>query len=149
MSTKNGHTFELRVFPRGKTAYGIALYEHRAGGSSTSTEPVLDKIVQVWGDPLRSIIDTVLAALRHSGHRPTELRPNRQAPFDLLDEDAVRLGLLLLAVKPLRKHSRIDAITQRIREMEPEEIYYWYSKSTSPKDGRRAQKALRILIAQE
>lgn len=147
MSAKNGHTFELRVFPQGKAAYGVALFEHRAQGAGT--EPAFDKIVQVWGDPLRAIIESVLSALRKSGYRPTDLRPNREAPFDLNDEEAVRLGLLLLAVKPLRKHSRIDAITQRIREMEPEEIYYWYSKSTSTTDGRRAQKALRVLIAHE
>jgi hypothetical protein len=147
MSKKSGTPFQLRVFPQGASAYGVALYEHRAQGDDE--EPGFDKVVQVWGDPLRAIIDSVLGALRKCGYRPSELRPNREAPFDLQEEEAVRLGLLLLAVKPLRKHSRIDAITQRIREMETEEIYYWYSKSTSPTGGQRAQKALRILIAHE
>lgn len=147
MSKNNGHTFELRVAPHGRDAYSIALYEHRPQGKQAG--PEFDKVVQVWGDPLRAVIESVLTAIRRSGYRPSDLRPNRQAPFDLQDDEAVRLGLLLLAVKPLRKHSRIDAITQRLREMEPEEIYYWYSKSTSPADGRRAQRALRVLIAQE
>jgi hypothetical protein len=147
MSKNSNHTFELRVFPQGSSAYGVALFEHRAQGAGE--KPAFDKIVQVWGDPLRAVIESVLTAIRRSGYRPTDLRPNRQVPFDLKDDEAVRLGLLLLAVKPLRKHSRIDAITQRLREMEPEEIYYWYSKSTSQTDGRRAQKALRVLIAQE
>lgn len=139
--------YQLRVFPQGQSAYGVALYEHRP--QAAGEPPSLDKIVQVWGDPLRAVIESVLAAVKRSGYRPSDLRPSRQAPFDLREEEAVRLGLLLLAVKPLRKHSRIDAITQRLREMEPEEVYYWYSKSTSSADGRRAQKALRVLIAHE
>jgi len=77
------------------------------------------------------------------------LQRGRKAPFRLSEEDGVRLGLLFLAVKPLHKLARIEAVSERIRSMEPEELYYWFSKGTSTAEGHRAQRALRILIAEE
>jgi len=94
-------------------------------------------------------MDQVLIALRKSKYKPTDLRRSRQAPFSLKEEEGVRLGVLFMAVKPLRKLSRIEAISERVQGMELEELYYWYSKSTAAHDGRRARKAFRILIAEE
>ena len=58
----------------------------------------------------------------------------------------MRLGLVMLAVKPLSKASRIEAISHGIRTMPPEEAYYWYSKCTARDASERAQKALRVLL---
>ena len=143
-----GYDFELRVLLKGDAAYGLALYQNRPDrNGAAKADPV--RVVQVWGDPLRTVMDQVLIALRKSKYQPTDLRRSRQAPFRLKEEEGVRLGVLFMAVKPLRKLSRIEAISERVQGMELEELYYWYSKSTAAHDGRRARKAFRILIAEE
>lgn len=148
MPDQADYDFELRVVPKGDAAYGLALYQNRPNrNGAAKADPV--RVVQVWGDPLRAVMDHVLVALRKSKYKPTDLRRSRQAPFNLHEEEGVRLGVLFMAVKPLRKLSRIEAISQRVQDMEPEELYYWYSKSTAKRDGRRARKAFRILIAEE
>lgn len=140
--------FELRVVPRGEEGYGLALYQSRVRGHSDNGDAHA-RVVQVWGDPLKAVIQHVLDAVRHSGYRPSDLTRSRKAPFALREEDAVRLGLLFLAVKPLKKLSRVEAISARLRGMEPEELFYWYSKSIAAGEGRKAQRALRILISDE
>jgi hypothetical protein len=140
------HQFELRVVPRGEKAYGLALYESRVRPRDDNGDGHT-KVVQVWGDPLRAVIDQVLAAIKHAGYRPSDLSRSRRAPFQLREEDGVRLGVLFLAVKPLRKISRITTISQELGGMESEELLYWYSKSTSARTALHAQRALRILVA--
>jgi len=44
---------------------------------------------------------------------------------------------------------RIERIADTIASMGDEEVYYWFSKCTGSEDQRRAQKALRILLAKE
>ena len=61
----------------------------------------------------------------------------------------VRLGLLFLAVKPLRKVDRMSSISSQIHGMTEEEAYYWFSKSTAASTARRAQRAMRVLLAEE
>ena len=140
--------FELTVSPRGETAYALTLYQQRPKGKSgQEAEPA--KIIQVWGAPLGAVMDQVLTALRNNGYKPSDLRASRTAPFRLGEADGVRLGLLFLAVKPLRKLARMERISERIRGMELEELYYWYSKCTAAQDGLRARKAFRILNAEE
>lgn len=134
--------------PIAEEGYGLALYQSKTGASNGRNNAP-EKVVQIWGEPLRAVIDRVISAIKHSGYRPTELRRARSEPFLLSEEDGVRLGLLFLAVKPLRRLSRIEAISEKIGGMEPEELYYWYSKSTAVNGRRRAQRALRILIAEE
>lgn len=55
----------------------------------------------------------------------------------------------MLAVKPLSKAGRIEAISQGMRAVPPEEAYYWYSKCTARDSSDRAQKALCVLLAGE
>jgi hypothetical protein len=95
------------------------------------------------------VFDRVADAVRASGGRPSDVRHDRKAPFPLDEETAVRLGLLFLAIKPLRKTARIETIRDATAAMSPEEAYYWYAKCASAATGRRAQRAFRILLAQE
>jgi hypothetical protein len=106
-------------------------------------------VVQTWGTPLRSVMDQVLAVIREAGYRASDLSRTRQAPFILTEAQGVRLGLLFLAVKPLRKVARMTNISEQVRGMTDEEAYYWFSKATSATAARRAQRALRVLLAQE
>jgi hypothetical protein len=103
--------------------------------------------VTLGGDTLRAVSDHVLDALREAGYKATDLSPVRRAPFRLPEAVGVRLGLVFLAVKPLNRLDRIEAISHGIRQMTLEELYYWYSKCTATDTAGQAQKALRLLLA--
>ena len=139
--------FELRVHPRDGLGYGVALYrvEVRRG----DTDPVGELVIRVWGDPLLGALDRVLAAIRRAGYRTTDLRAKRRAPFKIAEEDAVRLGLLFAALKPLRKHRRIEEVARAVSSMEPEEAHYWFSKVTTGPEQGRVRRALRIMVSDE
>lgn len=148
--------FELRVIPvvgriegrHREGEYGLALSQQpirSSGGASHEGSSQL--VVRIWGIPFQASVDRILAALKDNGYRASELSRARKAPFHLSEESGVRLGLLFLAVKPLRRLPRIEAISGAIWAMGPEEVYYWFSKCTDHLVGRRAQRALRILLA--
>jgi hypothetical protein len=138
--------FELRVLPSRDGGYAIGLYQSGGGGARNGE---FEFLVRLHGDPLRSAMEPVLSALKRSGYRATDLRPTRTEPFRLSEEDGVRVGLLFLALRPLRKAARMEAVAENIRAMANEELYYWFSKATASHHGRRGQRALRILIAEE
>jgi len=141
-------TYEMHVLPYGEDGYGLALYQPPLqAGKKPQGDPEMVKVVQVWGTPLKAVLGPVLATIKRAGYKATDMQRGRKTPFRLAEEDGVRLGLLFLAVKPLRKLARMDAVSERIRGMEPEELYYWFSKATSTTEGNRAQRALRILFA--
>lgn len=140
-------SFELRVLPRDDIGYGLALFRRATLGHHGLDGREL--VVRIWGNPLRGIVDHVLAAIRHAGYRATDLRATRRAPFRLIEEDGVRLGLLFLALKPLRKPRRIEEVSRAIATMEREEVYYWFSKGTTGVDLLRVQRALRIMVSDE
>ena len=147
LHSEHAPAFELRVQPRGDIGYGIALYRR-----PTAPDPVVDgeQVVRIWGDPLRGIMDQVLAAIRRAGYRSTDLKASRRAPFRIhAEEDAVRLGLLFAALKPLRKGRRIEEVAHAISTMEREEVYYWFSKVTAASDQGRVRRALRIMASDE
>ena len=142
--------FELRIVQREETDYGVALHREPAASrdlfDGNGHWPL---VVQTWGTPLKSVMDQVLIAIKEAGYRSTDLTRTRQAPFALTEAQGVRLGLLLLAVKPLRKVTRMTSISEQVRAMTDEEVYYWFSKSTSSTTARRAQRAMRVLLAEE
>ena len=142
-------TFELRVEPSKAVDYGLALYRLPVRGEDLGNGDRWRFVVRVEGVPMRAAIDQILATIKQAGYRPTDLARNRKAPFALSEELGVRLGLLMLAVKPLRKMARMSDVSEHIRGMTAEETYYWFSKVTDAGQGRRSQKALRILLAKE
>lgn len=152
--------FELRLFPEAdpktsQASYRLGIYQRKleppAVQPSLYRQPPnqMERVVELGGVPLRAVADQVLEALRENGYKATDLNPNRREPFALQEEWGVRLGLLFLAVKPVSKVSRIEVISAGIRQMTSEELYYWYSKCTSRAKAERAQKALRMLLADE
>jgi hypothetical protein len=141
--------FELQVVRRGETDYGLALHRRPAAGRSQESNGHWPLVVQTWGTPLRSVMDQVLAVIREAGYRSTDLARTRQAPFALSEAQGVRLAVLFLAVKPLRKGARMAAISGQVQAMTDEEAYYWFSKSTATATARRAQRAMRVLLAEE
>ena len=145
MNARIQRTFLLRVVPEPKGGYLLSLEQRPTG--RTEIEP--KAIVTLGGDPLSASLETVLQALREAGQKPSELRRDHQVPFELPETIGVRLGLLFLAVKPLRKPSRMDDLARGIRAMTDEESYYWFGKVTAKGQARRAQKALRLLLSEE
>ena len=74
---------------------------------------------------------------------------SRRAPFWIDEEDAVRLGLLFAALKPLREYRRIDEAAGAISLMEREEVYHWFSKLTTGPEQGQSQRALRTMVSDE
>ncbi|MBV8383899.1 MAG: hypothetical protein JOZ63_14920 [Planctomycetaceae bacterium] len=142
--------FELRVLANGDAQYGLVLFQkpHR-GRDADGKSDAPKMVVKVNGTPLKAVLDQVLLAIKRAGYKPSELSRSREEPFDLPEDLGVRLGLLFLAVKPLRKTSRMADISEQIQGMTEEESYYWYSKVTDASRGVRSQKAFRILLATE
>lgn len=141
--------FQLEVFPRHGRQYGLALIEAVSPTRTPRLEPELRPIVRIWGSPMQAVFDRIADAVKRSGGRASDVRVERRAPLPLDEETAVRLGLLFIAIKPLRKSARIEAIRDATATMATEEAYYWYSKCSSVSAGRRAAKAFRILLAHE
>lgn len=147
--------FELRVLPEAGNGYRLEFAQKLV--ESVPDQPFLYHqpaiktrvSVELGGDALRAIADQVIETLRQNGYKPTDLSAARRQPFVLSEESGVRLGLIFLAVKPITKSSRIEAISQGVRLMTAEELYYWYSKCTGGPTAERAQKALRILLSGE
>jgi hypothetical protein len=142
--------FELRVVANEDRDYGLALYQRPLSDRRRhSDNGQWRMVVQVSGAPLQSVMDQVLGTIKQAGYRPSDLSGSRRVPFALDEQLGVRLGLLFLAVKPLRKIARMCEISEHVRAMTEEEAYYWFSKTTNHEIGRRSQKAMRILLAKE
>jgi len=142
--------FELRVQPNGESQYGLALFQ-KPYRDLDRTGKVEDSqlVVRVHGQPLKAVLDQVLATIKKAGYKASDLSRGREKPFHLTESLGVRLGLLFLAVKPLRKASRTSAISEQIQSMTDEEVYYWFSKATHGRTATRSQRALRVLLAEE
>jgi len=140
--------FELRVVPRGGGDYALSLYQWPVK-SNHAPEAGPQRLVELWGIQLRAVSDHVLEALRKGGYKVTDLSRARREPFHLDEETGLRLALLFLAVKPLTKLGRIEAISSAMRAMPSEEAYYWFSKCTAASRASGAQQAVRILLAEE
>lgn len=142
--TEGQRKFELRVVPSRCGELRLSLFQTNSAKGQRGKP-----LVSVWGTPLQVVIGKVIEALKQCGYRATDLHPRRGEPFVLDEQRGVRLGLLFLAVKPLKKVDRMEAISEAIWGMSEEEVYYWFSKCTAKGSARRARRALRILLARE
>jgi hypothetical protein len=89
--------------------------------------------------------------LQSSGYKATDLSraAGAETPFYLDELTGLRLALILMAVKPLTRHNRIEAIGLGVQAMSAEEAYYWFSKCSAGPGASQAQKALRVLLSIE
>lgn len=148
--------FALYTLANEDGSYRVALYQWVNVGqvpqsAATPQAPGALWSVELGGDALRAVMDHLLAALRANDYKATDLARavGSEMPFYLGEPSGLRLALILMAVKPLARHDRIEAIGQGIQAMSAEEAYYWFSKCTAGADAVRAQKALRVLLAEE
>lgn len=147
-------TFQLLVEPRRNNEMALTLLmdpisrdkrRRRRNGKP-------EKVVTIWGNPLATAFPTIHQLIRTEGYRPSDLRPGRRTTLKLKEDSGIRLGLLMKAIKPLRKLDRVQAVIEGVEGMSREEASYWFSKAiNSPHDAerRRAMKAMRILLAKE
>ncbi len=145
MSRLHPLAFEIRVLPDRADRYRLALWQQvlRPNGSDRAEAR---QLATLRGTPLEIALDQILDTLRREGHRLTALRVGQQEPLPISEEAGVRLGLLFLALRPLTKVTRMEAVASGIRAMPAEEAYYWFSKCVADGGGRQAQRALRVLL---
>jgi len=150
-----GRPFVLYTLPTNGNGYRVALYqwiqrysEHDAHGQLTLA-PGAFWGIELGGDALRAVSGHLLAALRDNKYRATDLARTHRRPFYLDEITGIRLGLVFMAVKPLSRYDRVEAIAHGIDDMSDEEAYYWFSKCSAGPQASRAQKALRILLADD
>jgi len=146
------HPFVLYTIPESGNGYRVALYQWlQRNGDTERRAPGAMWEIELGGDPLRAVADHLLSALRASGYKATDLAraAGSEKPFYLDELTGLRLALILLAVKPLTRHDRIEAVGQGVQTMGDEEAYYWFSKCSAGLDALRAQRALRVLLAGE
>jgi hypothetical protein len=145
--------FELRVVPEAEGRYKLGFAQRLVEKNQpVQYNPAAIKTrveVELGGDSLRALADVILETLRQNGYKATDLSATRREPFHLDEASGVRLGLIFLAAKPLSKAGRIEQISQGVRVMTGEELFYWYSKCTNGAATERAQKALRVLLSEE
>lgn len=146
MSGGETSAFELQVVPDGEGAYRLALWQ-RATPANGSPGVSAQRLATLGGVALQVGMDQVLDTLKREGHRASALSPSRREPLPLGEEAGVRLGLLFLALKPLRTVSRMEQIVAGLRRMPAEEAYYWFSKCAAGRGREHARRALRVLLA--
>ena len=134
-------SFQLLVFPMGDAEYGVELTQQMNGRPHR-------RVVRSWGLSMQAVGNHLLEVLKASGYRPADLKRTRRKPFTMPEATGVRLGLMLLATKPLRKPRRLEEVAQAVGELCDEEAYYWYAKCTHAHSGRRAQRAFRDLVSE-
>lgn len=152
------HPFVLYTLPEADGGYRVVLYQWIQGqengnGSEASTGeeagPTPLWHIELSDDTLRAVTEPLVRALQTNGYRATDLSRRLRAPFFLDEPSGLRLALVFLAVKPVTRYDRIEAIVDGIRAMSDEEAYYWFSKCSAGPSATRAQKALRVLLANE
>jgi len=144
--------FVLAAIPEERGGYRVVLAQwvqrHRQ-----PAEPAAGELwsIELGGDALRGVADHLLAALRANGYRATDLARATGAgePFYLDELSGLRLALILMAVRPLTRPERIEAIGLGVQAMSPEEAYYWFSKCSAGPGAQRAQRALRLLMSED
>ena len=140
--SRSDHFFHLRVFPEGDTEYGVELTQEMNGQPH-------QRVVRSRGLAMHAVGNQLLEALKASGYRPADLKRTRRQPFTMPEVIGVRLGLALMAIKPLQKPRRIEEVASAVRELcDDEAYYYWYAKCTHTHTGRRARRAFRDLVSE-
>jgi hypothetical protein len=148
--------FHLRAEPQQEDARRLTLWQRPP--TTNGRMPAPRRLAALEGTALLVALDQVLELLRVEGYRG--LRDGEQVrvakrsatayqarEFVLGETTGVRLGLLFLALRPLRRVERMERVAAGVRAMTAEEAYYWFSKCVARDTGRRAQHALRILSA--
>ncbi|MDR9392326.1 MAG: hypothetical protein RI554_09895 [Trueperaceae bacterium] len=134
-------SFQLTVHPE-REGFAVALLETSAQDRTT------DVVAKATKRRTSELTGALQRALTKSGHARTVLTPRRKKPIPIHEDEGVRLALAMLATEPVRKGRRKTTLLTAVDTMATEEAYYWYAKCVG-QDRPRAQRALRLLLAEE
>jgi hypothetical protein len=140
---KRARGFTLEALPEEPDSYAFRLREVAIGGAGRSA-----LTLRVKASRARRVMGSMLEAAKASGHVKSALAFHRTRDVTLTEEAGVRLALVLLTTGPVGKSRRVVEIAQAIAGMGTEEAYYWYAQCVG-RAGRRARRALRLLLADE
>lgn len=99
--------------------------------------------VTVNGNKADLLASTLHTILRDGGVTGRQWSTPR--PIDLDQGIGSQAWLLLTAAKPLRRHDRIDEVSEGVATMSREEAAYWFSKAHQP----RGLRAVRLLLSDD
>lgn len=143
-SVDTARAFRITVRPVKSDTFGLLLEESYGADG----HPLAALVTSATPAQTGRVADAVFAAIRGSGHTPSVLAFNRNAPIRLDEPEGVRLALILLTTQPVAKHARVRALVAGVNAMSTEETYYWYSKCIGT-EASRARRALRTLLADD
>jgi len=145
---KKVHFFELRVKFSDQKGLQCQLYEMppQNGSSKRQHAQMLSKVDEQY---LSFSDGAIHQILKRNNYKPSMLNPRRKAPFQLKEEDGIKLDLIFKAISGLKKRSRIEDINLGITHMAREESYYWHGILIRDENNGQTNglKALRILLA--
>ncbi len=137
-------TFYLEMVNRGEPK--LSLYQVPAALNDPKRQVPPQRVATVGGWQLRVAQNAIAAALRRSNRNAGMLRTRTTSKASIMEEDGVRLGLVLRGLKDLKDVSKAHELVSGVRDMSREEAYYWFARvqNGSPSRGVRA---LRVLLA--
>jgi len=136
--------YELRVSRRGP---GDTLYEIWQLPDAATPELRHPRYVAGLGGRNLGLFEPrLLKLLRSIDIDATGVRGRDQRRFDLLEEYALRIGLTLRALAPMRSRLNMRAVSDGIDAMTKEEAAYWLGMAMHRKYPRRVLMALRFLL---
>jgi len=136
--------YELRVSRRGP---GDTFYEIWQLPDAATPELRHPRYVAGLGGRNLGLFEPrLLKLLRSIDIDATGVRGRDQRRFDLLEEYALRIGLTLRALAPMRSRLNMRAVSDGIDAMTKEEAAYWLGMAMHRKYPRRVLMALRFLL---
>lgn len=142
------HYLDLKVVPLDDGTYRLELWEPPAPDTKPPKRRRSEPLSSLEGWHLQLAEGLVKRALESNGYRPSELKRMREKPFNLREEDGVKLDLAFRATGNLKLRTRIEDILHGIKGMSREEALYWHAKVRGNNGGTREEgvKALRLLL---
>lgn len=98
------------------------------------------------GPHLALIQERVLRQLARSRVKLGKLPLHKPQVYSLTEEVALRLGLMLRVLAPMRSRDKMMACVMGIEEMGREEAAYWLGMALHRRNPQRVLAALRLLL---
>ncbi|MCS7295457.1 MAG: hypothetical protein NZ761_08675 [Dehalococcoidia bacterium] len=139
--------FELVLRDRPGVGREVVLWqvERTPGDGRRAARPRRRRVGGLVGRPLTVAEPEVRQVLGKADAQRLE----RDKCVRLVDTAGARLGVLFLALRPLRRVERMVRVLEGVQRLADEEAYYWFAQCTAPSRARRARRALRVLLAGE
>ena len=136
--------YELRASRRGPGDTLLEVWQLPAAATPELRHPRY--VAGLGGRNLVLLEHRVLKLLRALAIEITGMRGREERRLDLPEEHALRLGLTLRALAPMRSRPNMRAVADGIEAMPKEEAAYWLGMAMHRKYPRRVLMAMRFLL---